>query len=53
MAERNLVEQLDQAVNALLAGRPESATFDAELAGLLVIRLLLSSQQAIGAGDRR
>ncbi|HKO00302.1 MAG TPA: VOC family protein [Thermoanaerobaculia bacterium] len=37
MAERNLVEQLDQAVNALLAGRPESATFDAELAGLLVI----------------
>jgi PhnB protein len=37
MAERNLVEQLDQAVSALLAGRPESATFDPELAPLLVI----------------
>lgn len=37
MAERNLIEQLDQAVNALLAGRPETATFDPELAALLVV----------------
>ncbi len=37
MAERNLIEQLDGAIDALLAGRPESASFDPELAAILVI----------------
>jgi PhnB protein len=37
MAERNLIEQLDRAIDALLAGRPESMSFDPELAALLVI----------------
>jgi len=37
MAERNLIEQLDQAIDALLAGRPQSAEFDPELASVLVI----------------
>ena len=37
MAERNLIEQLDGAIDALLAGRPEIASFDPELAAILVI----------------
>ncbi|HYS53061.1 MAG TPA: VOC family protein [Thermoanaerobaculia bacterium] len=37
MAERNLIEQLDQAIDALLAGRPQSAQFDPELASVLVL----------------
>ncbi|MDQ6803311.1 MAG: VOC family protein [Acidobacteriota bacterium] len=37
VAERNLVEQFDQAIDALLSGRPEAARFDPELATVLVI----------------
>jgi uncharacterized glyoxalase superfamily protein PhnB len=37
MPERDLVEQLDRAVDALLAGRPETAQFDPELATVMVI----------------
>ncbi len=37
MPERNLIEQFDRAVDAVLAGRPESAPLDPELASALVI----------------
>jgi len=37
MPERNLIEQLDQSIDALLAGRPQSVPFDPELASVLVI----------------
>src|ERR1700686_2500002 len=37
VAERNLVEQFDHAIDALLSGRPEIAQFDPELATALVI----------------
>src|SRR5690349_16753721 len=37
MAERNVAEQFDQAIAALLSGRPETAQFDPELATALVM----------------
>jgi PhnB protein len=37
MPEHNLAEQLDRALDALLAGRPETARFDPEIATALVI----------------
>jgi uncharacterized glyoxalase superfamily protein PhnB len=37
VAERNAAEQFDQAIDALLSGRPETARFDPELATALVI----------------
>jgi uncharacterized glyoxalase superfamily protein PhnB len=35
--ERNQIEQLDQSIDALLAGRPERAQFDPDIATMLVI----------------
>ena len=37
VAERNAAEQFDQAIDALLSGRPETAQFDPELATALVM----------------
>src|ERR1700736_5803065 len=37
VAERNAADQFDQAIDALLSGRPETAQFDPELATALVI----------------